>query len=437
MLSRKFTTDEVYGVNRDVPLNYVARKLVDEKFVSSLSRSQHIVVHGSSKQGKTSLRKHCLDDNDYVVVSCINRWGLVELNGAILKAAGFETRRTTEIATSGVAKIAVTVKGRAGVPFFAEGEAGGDVSGEAARAKSVVTAPISLDPTDVNDLIGALQSISFKKYIVLEDFHYLSNETQKDFSFALKAIHENSNLTFIIVGVWKEENRLIGFNGDLTERVLSVNADEWSEAELRQVVQEGAELLNIEIDGAFQQQLLELCYDSVHIVQEVCRRVCRAEGIFNTQGERKSVGENSDARAYIADVVSEQAGRYMNFLVDITDGFQETEKQMPKWVVYAILCSSVEQLEVGIRQRSISKLIKAKHPDGSNLNNGNIAQILKSITSLQNKKSIRPIVIDYNVDNNKLNVVDKGFLIWLASQDVAEVLEDLGLPDAIAIEDVI
>ena len=54
----------------------------------------------------------------------------------------------------------------------------------------------------MNDIIAALNQINFKKFIVLEDFHYLPVETQKDFSVALKAFHENSDLCFIVIGVW-------------------------------------------------------------------------------------------------------------------------------------------------------------------------------------------------------------------------------------------
>ena len=43
---------------------------------------------------------------------------------------------------------------------------------------------------------------------------------------------KQSNFTFIIVGVWLDENRLVQYNGDLTGRVLAVNADAWSRDEL-------------------------------------------------------------------------------------------------------------------------------------------------------------------------------------------------------------
>jgi hypothetical protein len=67
----------------------------------------------------------------------------------------------------------------------------------------------------------------------------------------LKAFHEASDLSFIIVGVWLEENRMIVYNGDLTGRVVAVDADEWQPSELTQVIDDGAELLNVRFDDDF------------------------------------------------------------------------------------------------------------------------------------------------------------------------------------------
>ncbi len=78
-------TDDVYGIGRDVPLNYVTRKSVDDKLVESLPRGKHLVIFGSSKQGKTCLRKHCLNTDDYITVHCSNKWTVADVNTAILK----------------------------------------------------------------------------------------------------------------------------------------------------------------------------------------------------------------------------------------------------------------------------------------------------------------------------------------------------------------
>jgi hypothetical protein len=43
---------DALGVGRDVPLNYVSRANVDEKFIESLTRDKHVVIFGSSEAGQ-------------------------------------------------------------------------------------------------------------------------------------------------------------------------------------------------------------------------------------------------------------------------------------------------------------------------------------------------------------------------------------------------
>lgn len=52
MVNTTHHVDEVFGVSRDLPLNYVVRENVDTKLIDNLARGSHIVIYGSSKQGK-------------------------------------------------------------------------------------------------------------------------------------------------------------------------------------------------------------------------------------------------------------------------------------------------------------------------------------------------------------------------------------------------
>ena len=111
-LERTFKTADVFGITRDIPENYVEREGIDEKLVDSLSRKQHIVIYGSSKQGKTSLRKHCLNDDDYVVVSCQNGMNLSGLHSAILKAAGYQVQESSTKSADGKFKVDLNSEAR-------------------------------------------------------------------------------------------------------------------------------------------------------------------------------------------------------------------------------------------------------------------------------------------------------------------------------------
>ncbi len=416
------TVDEVFGITRDLPLNYVNREAVDDKLLSELGAGRHIVIFGSSKQGKTCLRKHCLPDESYILVQCSNRSDLADLHANILKRAGFELTQATTRSASGKNKLVAKFKAAlAGLGMELEGEK------ETTHTMTHTTTPLEIDPEDVNDVIAALKSINFTKYIVLEDFHYLPYETQRDFSVALKAFHETSKITFVIVGVWLEDNRLIVFNGDLTGRVISVNADKWIEADLRKVIADGASLLGVSFDDLFINQLIENSRESVYLVQEACRQTCIRANIKNTVMDNPQIGVGTDVPTLIKNIVDQQSARYQSFLTNFADGFQATELEMHRWLLYPILTASPEALESGLRYRDIKEIMYQCHPRKEALNVGNLTQSLQSAASLQSKKDIMPIIIDYDQTNKKLNIVDKGFVIWLQHQSSQELLEDLDI----------
>lgn len=422
---------DVFGIQRQLPLNYVERKTVDAAFIDSLSRKKHIVIFGSSKQGKTSLRKHCLKDDDYIVVTCQSKWDLTNLHAAILKAAGFDSKQSEAQSADGRRKLGLSFKVKAGLPTVGEIEIGASGEREKVTAKKTsidVPFDFEIDAKDTNDVIEALKAIKFDKYIILEDFHYLPVDTQKEFSFALKAFHESSEYTFIIVAVWRDENKLLVYNGDLTNRVIAIDADTWRPEELEEVIHAGEVLLNMKVDEDFKKTLIAKSFESVSIVQEACHNACVESKVLETAKSNIVVGKNLDAQKYISEVVNQSNGRYKSFLENFAAGFQKTQLEMYKWLLYPILTSPPRQLEVGLKQNSVRTAIAKRHPVGDQLNAGNVSQALASIQDLQAKKEIKPFVLDYDQTNSILQVVDKGFLIWLSQQDKNLLLESIGLP---------
>jgi len=418
---------DAFGVGRDVPLNYVSRPDVDQKFIDSLTRDKHVVIFGSSKQGKTTLRRHCLSESDYIVVSCLNTMNLADLHGAILKAAGYRIEQMQTKTVGGAWKFGAEFAGEGKVPFVAKASGKADINRESNNKLDVNSKRLELDLADVNDVITALLEIEFSKFVILEDFHYLSVEAQRSFAFALKAFHENSGLCFIVVGVWRDKNRLIYYNGDLTNRVVSIDADSWSKSQLREVITAGEQLLNVSFREDAISDLLQHSFDGVALVQEGCYRVCEIEGVSETLDVVREIGSGIDIQTIIREIVNDQAGRYLAFITNFSEGFQETDLQMYKWLVYAVLASRPEDLEVGLRRSQVAAIIKAKHPEGQKLNEGNITQALQNTASLQITKGIRPIIFDYDQTTRVLAVVDRSFLIWLAHQNRDDLMAEVGI----------
>jgi len=196
------------------------------------------------------------------------------------------------------------------------------------------------------------------------------------------------------------------------------------------VIAAGEALLKISFTAGFKEALLAGCLDSVYIVQESCYQACSRKGINFTQGNRVEIGADIDVSAIIREVVNQQTGRYNSFITQFAAGFQETALQMYKWLLFPVLTATNDMLEHGLTYRHMRDTLRQHHPEGKDLNLGNLTQALQSTASLQVKKDIKPIVLDYDQTNLKLNVVDRGFLIWIANQERKDLLElaDLTTP---------
>ena len=420
---------DVFKTSRGLPLNYVIREHADQQFIDALTEDSHLVIHGSSKQGKTSLRKSNLNEGDYIDLTCSNNWTLEDLHLSILKEAGYSVTVSESKTINGNSKVRLIFE----LPFIG----GGAADFEYEKAKQINKKNLELDPSDVNDVIRSLKDINFKKYIVIEDFHYLPEETQIDFSVALKAFHESSDLCFIIVGVWLEEDRLTVHNGDLTGRVISINADLWTSEDLDNLFLNSESLLNISFTESFKDAVKNNCNGSIFLVQQLCHKACKVMDITSTCTDTVNVGDNFDVQGEIKTILENQNSRYYRFISDFSAGFDQTELELYKWILYAIINVDVSTLEKGFTAAAIRRAIEQKHPKRSSISHKKLIQALRKSVDLQVKNKIQPIVFEYDNNTEKVTVVDRSFILWLAYQDKEELYKYADLTDELQSEIII
>ena len=70
--------------------------------------------------------------------------------------------------------------------------------------------------------------------MVIEDFHYLSNEAQRSLAHDLKAFWDY-NTFMVIIGVWVRRNYLTHLNPDLAGRITEVSVY-WNRDDLHAVI---------------------------------------------------------------------------------------------------------------------------------------------------------------------------------------------------------
>ncbi|MFK7319097.1 hypothetical protein ABBZ93_18750 [Acinetobacter baumannii] len=403
---------EVFSTN-SIPLNYIQRK-IDVIFIENITHGNHVVVFGSSKQGKTSLRKYHLNESEYISLNCINTWGLEDIFKAILKAVGFV--QETEVKTQKVGKIS------GGFSFW---KIKADVANERQVARTGKV--LEINTQDPNDIVSVLKEWGFdKKVISIDDFHYLPEDVQKSFSTALKVFHDNSSIKFLITAVWSGD-RLSILNGDLQGRITSINADIWDNNDLEELIHVSEALLNIKFHEEIIKELVEKSDGFVHMVQAIASNICAQENLYRTSSCMKLIGENISIQNEVLRYVNLSSSRYRRLFQELCTYTSETEYDFYRWLIFILVCKIEEKyLKSGLYYKALYRLLVDNHPESSTFTGTTkrkFGSLLKKIVEAQTKINISPIVFDYDDNIEKLEIVDKSFLLWLKHQEKEELLD--------------
>ena len=236
--------EEVFGVSAKPIRSYVERDEVDTRFREAVESDKQIVVYGSSKQGKTALVSKYLPYDKNLLVSLTPKTAVLDMYHTVLSQAGIRITTGGTERRSNEASLGFSAKVKALIPLFGSGEAGtkGEVKAGSGTDQAFEEVPINLElPQHVAEL---LKRVGSNKWIILENFHYLNDDTQKQFAFDLRAFQE-LGVRFVVLGVWREKNRMAQFNGDLLDRVVEVPVEPWTEVDFQRVANKGAEILNM------------------------------------------------------------------------------------------------------------------------------------------------------------------------------------------------
>ena len=166
------------------------------------------------------------------------------------------------------------------------------------------------------------------------------------------------------------------------------------------------------------------CQSNVGLLQEVVYRICEKYKVWQTQEKKREVGTVNDVDIMLKVVSEEQASRYRNFLSRFAEGLGQTQLEIYKWVLYAVINSTSYELRRGVRPNVLFQRIKAVHPSNT-LQQMNILQALDRVQKVQFNHKLQPLVLDYS--NGELLVVDVNFIVFLQTHTKEELLEYVGL----------
>ncbi len=426
--------EDVFGVSGKQVASYVERSRVDDHFKDALRTDKQIIVYGSSKQGKTALVKKYIGYDNNIVISLSPRTTLKDIYQSILRKSGVSLKTSYSEGTGDATKVKgkASIQGAVALILKGKVEVGIEKDRNTKLEDKYEEIEFNLElPDDVADLITRVGN---KKVVILENFHYLPEDLQRAFSYDLRTF-QDLKIRFIILGIWKEANRLSQYNGELQDRITEVPVEPWSEADFRRIAEKGAGILNITFAESIIAECISNAFDSVGVFQELLKTTCQESGVVKRPSDKQNIDDKVAFRRAVARKTEEYSGRHLRNLEAIASGNGSViQKDAPLpyflhyYIVMHILDAGFDGFNGGISKEVLMHAIKQVHHRKDDLKGSQLTAVLKGLTEVQSGKGISPPVIAYDSNSRQLKVVDSTFHFFLKNANLAHVKEEIVCP---------
>lgn len=428
--------NEVFGVSKAPVASYIERAPVDDALEGALAETRQIIIYGSSKQGKTALLQRHVPEDKRITVHCGPTTTAEDLYRSILRQQGVEITSEKTAETGRELTAGISAKFTAHLPFFGKGEAEtrGEAKSTAKNGSTIKSIEFNLAVAqDVGELILSIEGNN--RFYVLENFHYLQDEVQQQLAFDLRTFEE-MGVRFIILGVWRERNRLVQYNGDLQDRIAEVPVEPWGTADFERIVETGSPLLRVSFSDEIREKIFEEAHGSVAVVQELLKKVCENFGIAETCNEPQDIDDMSFLVMAIKEKVEEYSARHIRSLESIAAGSRTRKATdetaalyLPYYLVSVMVNRSYAELKDGIERKDLQGLIQGIHSTPDNVRTSDITGMLRRLAKLQADSRIVPPLFDFDPGSRRLKVVDSTLYFFIDNCDPDEVMDEIPHPD--------
>lgn len=406
-------TSDVFGVSPSIlAQSYVDRSKLDSQISTYLGRKQHIALKGSSKTGKSWLRKKCISEEKSLVVQCRLGMQKEDIFKDALSQLGINF--TSEISSKGTIKGKVQASSQVGLGLIVKVKALFGI--ETATEESIKGKPVGQDITNLQFI--ALLIRESEKKLIIEDFHYLSLQERSIFAHDLKAFWD-WGLFVMIVGVWSRNDLLTSLNPDLTGRIKEFSV-EWKKEELEQVIEKGATALNLRFSKNLVDLFITDSYQNVGLLQSLILDYLDASSITEQQKSMITVSDESVFEKVAKEVARGLDTFYQTFAKKVSFGVRKRNNStgIYAYAMQSIVQASDDELEKGF---SLDKIYEACSKQQSRILKGNLRVVLEKIEELQiPEKAEEPsadrneqgLVLSFDEKEDEVRIVDKRFLFY-------------------------
>lgn len=143
--------------------------------------------------------------------------------------------------------------------------------------------------------------------LVVDDFHYMSQDIQRDIIRTLKS-EIFDGLTAVLIAVPHRAFDAIGVEREMEGRFAHIEIPVWSASELKKIASIGFPLLNMEVSDLAIKRFSAESHGSPLLMQRFCARLCSFHDVNGTLPKHREFNPSSKALSDIFISVAEQFG---------------------------------------------------------------------------------------------------------------------------------
>lgn len=400
---KRKATHEVFGVSPEIHEDsYIDRGELDESLARLLERDTHIALRGESKCGKSWLRRQVI--THALVVQCRLGMSVIDIYRDALSQLGIRLVVESKDGDKLTGRIEASVE--AGVGLLAK--VGIRSTVEASTEQGATYKPVGRDLDDLRFIADLL--VASGRRLVIEDFHYLSQEARRACAFDIKTLWDYKCFV-VIVGVWNDRNLFLNLNPDLSGRVHELPI-EWSDDDLLRIFDKGGAALNLEFSDAIKLRAVRDCFKNAGILQRLILDTLDVAKIYEGQATTVVVDDEDAYLTACLNYVEELNGVYQTFANRVSSGIRTRRDATGIYAhAIAVVLEETDDEEL-FRGVSVDKIYNNAHARENRIQKGNLKTILPRIDEMQVDGDGRGLVLSYNQRDEIVTVVDRQLLLY-------------------------
>lgn len=367
------------------------------------------LITGSSKTGKTTLQNKVLSqlDRSPLLIRCDATIDANEFWKRPLEAVDFnrlkETHRGHSVETQATGKIG----GKIGWQWLAEliGEVSLGLKGK--REETEIREAILAQPCP-NHLIPLLKKSN--AILVVEDFHYLDNNIQKQV-FQQWKVFTDEGISVIVVGTTHHGVDLAYGNPDLVGRIQQIDLKRWSDDDLEQIVKKGFTELQISISQLAINILAKESAGLPIITQQSAAQLFLDKGISEVQVGLEIFFTDQDSYNALYNVAVSRYKQFESWYTRLTTG---PRKAARKYNTYELILSAftLDPLQFSLKRYEIDERIAQMPIDKSHKPPpASLTSTLSALGRFQQKNGFE--LLEWSKRDQAIYVLEPAFLFYL------------------------